>query len=538
MSEGPEVVSDATPRRQSAIDMRDQNGLRGVLSIWIVVFHCLVFDHNPIDLQGSSLMPLFFLLSGFSLTVGYYKKFINASLPQTYPLPSSNTKAQESVTLWKFMYLRLVRVLPVYYICNALCYPAFFQGFGAFDPKNTSQLTVTTITTFIPVSTWLGGFLGMPFDGPSWTVCTLIGMWFFFPTLLRCFYNQSDHSLLEWIRRLYWIQAFILIIVFVIILIVTGGEFWPAFIFGTMHPLSRLPVFAMGVAAGILTLRHPPSEESQQVSTFDKALLEKKEKKGEDKVVHTAVDEENSLLAVPAVAVSPSAPSGNYDHVPTGLIPWFNDGSWYMPISWLFCGCLLSKRDDVQSVTLENTSYQLLTSSTSSKLLNKQILNLFCITTFTVIIDIIVRYVGNVEGVFGAIWLQALNPYAQLSLIVAMTRTGTSTEASWVTSILRHPLLQWLGDLSMSVYLVHWVLGFYLSWAVYGRGSILWPAQACEQYKDLADDDAYLNCAEPIYEHIMTYEDWFFVVITPLAIICAAVLFYVVEKPVAKYFRG
>lgn len=33
--------------------------------------------------------------------------------------------------------------------------------------------------------------------------------------------------------------------------------YWPAFATGTMNPFSRLPVFLMGVYAGILSLRHP-----------------------------------------------------------------------------------------------------------------------------------------------------------------------------------------------------------------------------------------------------------------------------------------
>jgi peptidoglycan/LPS O-acetylase OafA/YrhL len=54
----------------------------------------------------------------------------------------------------------------------------------------------------------------------------------------------------------------------------------------------------------------------------------------------------------------------------------------------------------------------------------------------------------------------------------------------------------------------------------------------------LADDDAYLDCATSILKHVSTYPDWSFVVVTPLSVLFAMVLYHVVEIPVAAYFRG
>jgi peptidoglycan/LPS O-acetylase OafA/YrhL len=48
-------------------DLSSHNGLRGFAAVWVMVFHTLIFSKRPIDLQGSSLMPLFFMLSGFTL---------------------------------------------------------------------------------------------------------------------------------------------------------------------------------------------------------------------------------------------------------------------------------------------------------------------------------------------------------------------------------------------------------------------------------------------------------------------------------------
>jgi len=53
-------------KESSRLDLSSLEGLRGVLCIWIMIFHCLIYSRSSIsiDLQGSSLMPLFFLLTG------------------------------------------------------------------------------------------------------------------------------------------------------------------------------------------------------------------------------------------------------------------------------------------------------------------------------------------------------------------------------------------------------------------------------------------------------------------------------------------
>ena len=47
-------------------------GMRGLLALWIVIFHSLFYSVGW-NLHGSALIPLFFLLSGYSLAIGYGK---------------------------------------------------------------------------------------------------------------------------------------------------------------------------------------------------------------------------------------------------------------------------------------------------------------------------------------------------------------------------------------------------------------------------------------------------------------------------------
>ena len=54
-----------TGRRQ--VNMKAHLGLRGILIVWIVIFHSILFSQvGYVNLQGSYLMTAFFLLSGHS----------------------------------------------------------------------------------------------------------------------------------------------------------------------------------------------------------------------------------------------------------------------------------------------------------------------------------------------------------------------------------------------------------------------------------------------------------------------------------------
>ena len=56
-------------QESSRLDLSSLEGLRGVLCIWIMIFHCLIYSRSSIsiDLQGSSLMPMFFILTGYHI---------------------------------------------------------------------------------------------------------------------------------------------------------------------------------------------------------------------------------------------------------------------------------------------------------------------------------------------------------------------------------------------------------------------------------------------------------------------------------------
>lgn len=60
---------------------------------------------------------------------------------------------------------------------------------------------------------------------------------------------------------------------------------------------------------------------------------------------------------------------------------------------------------------------------------------------------------------------------AQLNVVIALTRDGAK---SWASRALQTPLAQWLGRLSMVIYLIHYPLIYYLAFALHGSSVNHW----------------------------------------------------------------
>ena len=84
-----------------------------------------------------------------------------------------------SCGVWrKFYQNRLARILPVFYFCNCLAVPLVWLGWGEILRKD---LVSAIIATLIPVYTWTAFAFGSAFEGPGWTISTLL--FFLYPSL-------------------------------------------------------------------------------------------------------------------------------------------------------------------------------------------------------------------------------------------------------------------------------------------------------------------------------------------------------------------
>lgn len=469
--------SAAGATKRTAVDMDAHNGLRGALAMWVLLFHCLLFCKLGLDWQGSSLMPMFFMLSGFALAVVYQPR-----LAEGAPRP---------VRVGAYLRNRLARVMPTYYVGLALALPLWFTGYVfAFAPSGP-QVAMSIIFSVVPVITLLApgtATLWFPVDGPSWTVCTLLAMWAVLPWFLRGLERVSDGGLLRRLALCYYLQMGVGFALFFGMLPSTG--YWPAFATATMHPISRLPVFLMGVYAGVLCARYPAVPLVAAPGA-----------------VPAGAGGEGASAPRPAdVAATTAKPTLGAAAGSSAVMPWYP--------TWLGVAPL-----PVPAI------WPLVTQGDWGRTANLYAGGLLAGTLAVGALDTAVNVLSGGGGILGGVWLQLIVPMAQLNVIVGVTRDGG---ASLAGRALRTPLAQWLGKVSMAVYLVHVPLIHYLAWAVKGAVNAAPPTLDC-----VGTDSACKDAASAfVGNQLMPI--WGIAVVPPAAIALGALVFYFVEEPARK----
>lgn len=215
-------------------------GLRGLLAFYIMLFHAMAYSAGW-NLHGSALMPLFFLLAGYSLAIVYGK--------------------QSRFDIKHYYHHRFARIAPVYYTAMLIALPLAVFGHGWVLPSDIGWVFVTN--TFA-VQMW-ASTPPLSFVGPAWTISTLAFFYLVFPWLLRWHQSQTDRSLNRWITILAVGQA---VLFFGLGLAIEPVDRWWAFWASHAWPISRLPVFDMGLIAGLLMLRHGRPDRDTAVSVM------------------------------------------------------------------------------------------------------------------------------------------------------------------------------------------------------------------------------------------------------------------------------
>lgn len=256
--------------------------------------------------------------------------------------------------------------------------------------------------------------------------------------------------------RYFWIQLFILSISFIAFIILFG--FWPAFAVATMNPITRYPIFLMGVCAGELSRRRA-----------------------------------GKSLVWPSFA-------------------------------YLLPSCLSNVPERTPGDDEAYWSGRATTVSLVSLLLT------LCVTAG----DTVQRYTMNGGGILGALWFQGIMPFLQLEVIIALTRASPT---ALVNRFLNHPILQYLGEISMAIYLVHIPVMQYLCWIIEG-GRLKWPTELdCSVYDD---DTSEQNCEDEVHDFTrkILIPLWGMPVVWGVSLVLAVILYHGIEEPSRKLLRS
>ena len=113
------------------------NGLRGLFAFHVMAFHHFGFMRGQpeplikteINLYAQVDMPLFFLLSGFCLTLAYGKTQWHGSTRGCYGCTTTTSdgvdvenpeEAPKIFNSWEFYKNRFIRILPLHYLAHIL----------------------------------------------------------------------------------------------------------------------------------------------------------------------------------------------------------------------------------------------------------------------------------------------------------------------------------------------------------------------------------------------------------------------------------
>ncbi len=218
-------------------------GLRGLFALWILLFHSIFYSVGW-NLHGSALMPLFYLLSGYSLAIGYGGR---AGYNE-----EEQRKQVARFDITGFYKNRFARIAPVYYVVTLAALPLVIFGHGWVPPNELWQVLASNLAA---VQMWLPlpAIFGKNIDGPGWTISTLAFFYLIFPLLLKRYRNHTQQSLNRSITVLMVVQAVVFFAVYFAVsrIFNASAGFWAAH----ASPISRFPVFEMGVVAGLLVLR-------------------------------------------------------------------------------------------------------------------------------------------------------------------------------------------------------------------------------------------------------------------------------------------
>ena len=139
-------------------------------------------------------MPLFFLLSGFCMTLGYgKKKFSHSSIgcgpckkPINFCMKKSIEEYNEENVIsifdsWNFYKSRFARILPVYYATLVYAIPLIFLGHQKYSAYNYGSSIGGSIVALFFQQTVFMTYFGYGPNPPSWTISTLFFFYWFYP---------------------------------------------------------------------------------------------------------------------------------------------------------------------------------------------------------------------------------------------------------------------------------------------------------------------------------------------------------------------
>ena len=552
--------------------MDSHGGLRGIASVVIMMQHVLGETRYRLDSNGSSMLPLFFMLSGFSMAVVYGRKplarnrlyaahFPDASRASPSSSSSSSSSSEngastihntrvsadkmQTIDAISFYQNRIARVMPTYYLCAAITAPVAYLGCLSWETDNIKGLLGATIMAAVPVASILNFFWEIPINGPGWTVQTLLYFWLLTPVWLPEAQRLSNAQLVRSITRWYYVQLVLVFILYPVWKMIPDAGQFGAIGVSTMSPLSRFPLFLMGIDAGMLCQRYAaPGSESEAES-----------------LLHAWPNKfaflgnwlpSSAHMASPSAAETSQASDADEEQGTTKT-------STAPAAAKVGAATINGNGNGNEDVSASHERLW-------GRLADASGLAIFVSWFVVTVLDSALRLadrdghdlnVGGVNlgaGLYTFLWYQAIDPFVYLTLIVAVTRDGGKSVTS---RLMRTRVCQFLGRVSMAVYLVHMSCIGYLKlmvegpiWSISGTQFSCWllhggpvelPDNAVPFVNGVSPERIACEAARTIYEDNHKERQylpaWGIGVVPVMAIIAGYLILILFEEPLRRMLR-
>jgi len=198
----------------------------------IATGHCFGLQTTqPLDMQGGFAVTVFLFVSGFTMAVAYAGRAGEAGFDQ------------------EFLVRRAARLYPVHLVGLLLSYPMMSPGDVPAQDR-MGALVLGVPANLALVHSWWSPPL--PFgNGVTWTMSTMLFFYVAFGPLARCLRRGGGAALsLGCMAAVSALGVALPLLLFRLLLALGWGGF-PAYMGARSQPLFRLPLFVLGVMAGM-----------------------------------------------------------------------------------------------------------------------------------------------------------------------------------------------------------------------------------------------------------------------------------------------
>mmetsp|Transcript_12789 Transcript_12789/g.16803 ORF Transcript_12789/g.16803 Transcript_12789/m.16803 type:complete len:454 (-) Transcript_12789:302-1663(-) len=225
--------------RNERVDLDCLMGVRALASLQVAVGHYYLFTREGFDLQGGTGVTVFFVVSGFVMTIAYLDKCDQPGFSRY------------------FFIRRAGRIYPLHWFGLAILIPVLVVNLtDELASAGAVWWSLGLILTPLLLQCWLPG-VGLFWNGVSWSMSVQVFFYMVFGCLARRLKKRWGTIGMS-VNVSLWVWYGISLVILLLLLVSLGPEsgYWVSRTF----PLFRLPTFCMGMVAGAACLKEDKSD--------------------------------------------------------------------------------------------------------------------------------------------------------------------------------------------------------------------------------------------------------------------------------------